>query len=92
MPTVDVRIPGLLAQFTGDDSRVTVEAATVNDAVLAVLDRYPALEVHLLDDRGALRTHLQVFHAGRRVDWSAASEAALDDGDEVVVLQAVSGG
>lgn len=92
MVAVDVRVPGLLARFTDDDRRVAVEAATVRGAVLALVEYHPALESHVLDDGGNLRTHLQVFHEGDRVDWGGAASVALGENDEVVVLQAVSGG
>lgn len=92
MPTVDVRVPGLLARFTGGDGRVAVEAATVREAVHGLVDCHPAVGPHLLDDRGALRVHLQLFHEGTQVEWTESGDVAVEDGDEVVVLQAVSGG
>lgn len=91
-PAVSVRVPGLLARFTDDQSTVTVTATTVVGSVDALLETYPALEPHLLDGRGALRPHVQLFHNGSAVDGLAAADVPLEPGDEVVLLQAVSGG
>lgn len=90
-PTVTVRLPGLLSRFTGGNHRVTVHAETVASCVDALLECYPTLEPHLHDDED-LRAHLELFHNGQAVAADAADEVALEDGDEVVVLQAVSGG
>ncbi|NIQ52614.1 MAG: MoaD/ThiS family protein [Gemmatimonadetes bacterium] len=89
---VDVRVPGLLARFTGGQRTVSVEAATVAGAVEALAEAHPGLAPHLWDGDGSLRPHLALFRNGRAVTEAAAGEAALDPGDEVVVLQAVSGG
>lgn len=89
-PEVVVRVPGLLSRFTGGERRVQVTAGTVAGAVEALVDAYPALDPHLHDSDGALRTHLKLFHDGTEVD--EADAVTLEAGDEVVLLQAVSGG
>lgn len=91
-PAVTVRLPGLLARFTADEDRVTVRAETVAGAVETLLQRYPALEPHLRDGDGGLRAHLQLFLEGTAVPEGSAADVSVDDGDEIVVLQAVSGG
>lgn len=89
---VAVRVPGLLSRFTDGQRDVTVRAATVAESVDGLLDAYPALQPHLLDARGRLRPHVQLFHNGSRVESLADAGIAVTDGDEVVLLQAVSGG
>lgn len=91
-PAVAVRVPGLLARFTGSRRTVEVRAETVAESVDRLLAAYPALEPHLLDGRGRLRPHVKLFHRGSEVAWSEGTDVALAAGDEVVVLQAVSGG
>lgn len=85
-------IPGLLARFTDGDRAVAVEAATVAECVDRLLASYPDLEPHLFDGEGGLRPHLQLFHNGDLVKESEGAGVALAAGDEVLVLQAVSGG
>ena len=91
-PEVTVRVPGLLRRFTDGERGVAVAAGSVAAAVEALIDRYPALGPHLHDGSGALRPHLKLFHDGVEVDEDAADGVTLEAGDEVVVLQAVSGG
>ncbi|WP_435361171.1 MoaD/ThiS family protein [Haloarchaeobius sp. DFWS5] len=92
MNRVTVRIPGLLTRFTDGARTSTVDASTVEDCVSALVDTYPALETHLFDGRGDLRSHIHLICNGRRIEWPAPTTISLDDGDEVVFLQAVSGG
>lgn len=92
MVRVDVRMPGLLARFTAGERRVAVDAGTVRGAVESLARDHPDLQPHLFDDRGDLRAHLQVLHGGRPVGWTESDEEPVAAGDEVVVLQAVSGG
>ena len=89
---VDVRVPGLLTRFTDGRQRVPVRAGTVEEALDALVEAYPALAPHLRDGRGGLRTHLRLFVNGEEVDEADAGAVAVQAGDEVVVLQAVSGG
>ena len=92
MAEVAVRVPGLLTRFTDGHRSVPVRAETVSGCLEALLAAYPALEPHLHDGRGDLRTHLKLFHNGSELSLPDARTVAVTAGDEVVVLQAVSGG
>lgn len=92
MATVPVTVPGLLARFTGDRRTVEVEAATVRGAVDALVAAYPALAPHLFAADGELRPYLRLYRDGVGVARGDGYAVRLDDGDEVLVLQAVSGG
>jgi molybdopterin converting factor small subunit len=91
-PEVTVRIPGLLARFTDGQRTATIRATTVAASVDGLLEAYPALEPHLYDGNGQLRPHLKLFLDGTGVAVDEAGDVGLEAGDEVVVLQAVSGG
>jgi molybdopterin converting factor small subunit len=88
MPLVQVTIPRMLAELIGGNRHQDVEAATVRGALETAISRHPELAVHVFDETGEIRPHVSVFHNER----SAQLHAELNDGDAVVVLQAVSGG
>ena len=69
-------------------STMEVEGTTVRGALNAVFAREPRLRGYVVDDQGALRRHVVVFVNDRR----AALDAAVMSGDEIFVLQALSGG
>jgi molybdopterin synthase sulfur carrier subunit len=87
--TVPVRIPTPLRSYTGDQKIVSAEGQTLGD-VLHDLDRqFPGLRFRVVDEQGRLRKHVNVWLDGERCrDLSAA----LDGVDEVVIMQALSGG
>lgn len=92
MPEVTVTVPGLLARFTDGRRTVRVGADTLAEAVDRLIEAHPAIEPHLVDGAGGLRTHVGLYHNGRSVEWDDRGSVELDDGDEVLLLQAVSGG
>ena len=57
-----------------------------------VFDANPKLRGYVLDDQGRLRQHVAVFVNGEMVTDRVGLTDALDDADEVFVMQALSGG
>ena len=84
-----VRIPSPLRSYTGDQANVTAAGATV-DEILTDLDRqFPGLRFRVVDEQGQLRDHMVVWLDGERCRDLSAPVAGLD---EVVLMQALSGG
>lgn len=89
MADVRVAIPTMLASLVRGDRRFTVAGDDLSAVVDALLARHPELRVHLLDEQGAIRPHVAVFHNDTVV---RSLEGPVRDGDTLTVLQAVSGG
>lgn len=92
MAVVRFSVPSLLAPFTGGERSFEVEAETLDGALQACVRRHPLLSRHLWDEDGAQRRHVNLFYNGQSLRWMADLSFPLRDGDEVVILQAVSGG
>jgi sulfur-carrier protein len=87
-----------LVEFTPNLARQTnapacrVDGATVGEVLRAVFAATPALRGYVLDDQGAVRTHVVVFIDGSPMrDRSGLSDAVRPD-SEIFVMQALSGG
>ena len=66
--------------------------ATIRGVLESVFEDYPRLRSYLLDDRGAVRKHVNIVINGvAMVDREELSDAINDDA-EIVVMQALSGG
>lgn len=66
--------------------------ATVRAVLEAAFEGQPGPRAYVLDDQGALRTHVMVFVNGQTVlDRRGLSDAVGPD-DRVFVMQALSGG
>ena len=83
-----VLIPGALRSYT-EKGEAEAGGATLA-AVLADLERqYPGIRFRMIDEQDRIRRHIRIFVNGGQVrDLSQPLGAA----DEVVIVQALSGG
>ncbi len=69
-----------------------VTGGTVAEALQAVFMQHPKLRGYVVDDQGALRTHVVVFVDGSTmIDRTRLSDTVAPD-SEIFVMQALSGG
>ncbi|NYH53820.1 MULTISPECIES: MoaD family protein [Nocardiopsis] len=88
---IEVRIPTILRNLTGD-AKVVEGSGTTLDELIADLDsRYPGIGERLVND-GKLRRFVNVYLNDEDVRFVGGLEAKLSDGDNVTVLPAVAGG
>jgi len=85
---MNVMIPSPLLSYTG---KAWVEASgSTLDAVLVDLDhRYPGIRFRMVDEQDRMRRHIRFFVNGDQVFDLARP---LGTQDEVVIVQALSGG
>ena len=88
---VTVRLHGIYAEFAGG-RKASVEAATIGEALSAVVEAYPALRERLRDEHGRLRPHINVFANEEEMRHLEGERTALRDGDVLHIIPAVSGG
>jgi sulfur-carrier protein len=69
-----------------------VSARTAREALEQAFALYPRLRGYVLDEHGDLRRHMVVFVNGRACSDRAGLGDPVGDADEVVVMQALSGG
>jgi molybdopterin converting factor small subunit len=83
-----VLIPGALRSYT-ETSEAEANGATLA-AVLADLDRrYEGIRFRMIDEQDRIRPHIRIFVNGRQVRELSQT---LGAGDEIVIVQALSGG
>ena len=86
---MNVRIPTPLRSYTGNEAVVDVTGQTLADLLDDLDRRYPGIRFRMVDEQGQLRPHMNVFVAGERC---RDLRTRLDSVDEVVIMQALSGG
>ena len=83
-----VLIPSALRSYT-ERSKAEANGATLA-AVLADLDRaYPGIRFRMIDEQDRIRRHIRIFVNGDQVRDLSRS---LNASDEVIIVQALSGG
>ncbi|WP_067428678.1 MoaD/ThiS family protein [Nocardioides jensenii] len=88
---IEVRIPTILRTYTNGEKAVNAEGATLSALIADLEANHPGIGDRLLDD-GDLRRFVNVYVNDEDVRFIGGLEAALNDGDQVVVLPAVAGG
>jgi molybdopterin converting factor small subunit len=83
-----VTLRGPLRGLAGGVSDHRLDGATVVELLLELEAAQPALQGWILDERGAVRRHINVFVNGEY----GQEETTVDADDRVDVLPAISGG
>ena len=86
---MQVRIPTPLRSYTGEQKVVEAAGGTLGEVLLDLDRRFPGLRFRVVDEQGRLRKHVNVWLDGERV---RRLDAPLEGVDEVVIMQALSGG
>ncbi len=84
-----VLIPPALRDYTGGNSAVPATGKTLADLFADLERRYPGIRFRMVDEQDALRGHIRVFVNG---DAVRAMQTPLHPKDEVMIVQALSGG
>ncbi len=88
-----VNFTGHLKRFFPGLTELEVEGQTIS-SVIAEVNRsyYPGLQSHLVDEQGALRPHVNIFLAGAMIRDRKTLQDVVAADDEILIMQALSGG
>jgi sulfur-carrier protein len=89
--SLSVELPSLLVPIAGG-KRLTVQGTTLAEALEDLVRAHPQLRVHLFDESGSFREHVNCFWRGRSTRWMETLDVPVVEGDVITLLQAVSGG
>ena len=90
--SITVYIPTPYRAFTGDRARLEAGGATVAAVLHELEGRYPALRGRVLDERGAILRHVNVYVNDRLAEELGGPAAPLREGDQVALIPALMGG
>jgi len=83
-----VRLRGPLKALAGNCPEHALEGGSVGELLAAIESTHPAAQGWILDERGVLRRHINVFVNGEL----GAQDTRVDADDTIDVLPALSGG
>ena len=90
MPTL--RIPTPLRTYTGGQSEIPVQGATVGQAMHSLIEQFPTLQPHLYNGEGALRPFVNLFVGEDNIKDLQGLETPLEEGDKVLLIPSIAGG
>ena len=83
-----LRLRQPLKRLAGDRAEHTIEAGTVGDVLREFERAHPPVRGWVLDERGALRRHMNVYVNGE----PGSADSPVGPQDKVDLLPAISGG
>jgi molybdopterin converting factor small subunit len=83
-----VRVRGPLKKLAGDRSDHRIEGTTVAELLRELERAHPDVGGWILDERGLIRRHINVFVNGEQ----GGEDTAVGPDDRIDVLPAISGG
>jgi sulfur-carrier protein len=83
-----VRLRGPLKKLAGERADHPIEASTVSELLRELERAHPAVSGWILDERGRIRRHINVFVNGE----SGSEDTPVGPDDRIDVLPAISGG
>jgi sulfur-carrier protein len=90
-----VHVPAPLREHCGGERRVTVVCAPgcgVGDALERVRSVHPGVTHRVIDERGEIRRHVNVFVGTVNVRDADGLATKVGEGQEVFIMPSVSGG
>ena len=90
--SVTIKLPTQLRASAGGEATVSVDAATVGEALEALYVAHPELRDRLSDEDGSLRRFINVYVGGDDIRFGEVLATAVTDGQEIQILPAVAGG
>ncbi len=89
---IHVKIPTPLRKFTAGQATVTVEGATVGEALKALDTAHSGLWDKVIDGRGKVRRFINVYAGDEDIRFLEGLETAMADGAELSIIPAIAGG
>ena len=84
-----VFIPDALRSYTDQARCVEAEGATLDELLLDLDSKYPGIRFRMINEQDQMRPHVAFFVHGEK---TRDLRACLIGSDEVVIMQALSGG
>ena len=90
--SVEIRIPTPLRKFTGESDTVTVDGATVGEALENLAAAHPEIKKRLFDDSGTVRRFVNIFVSDEDIRFQDKLNTTVADGDSISIVPAIAGG
>ncbi|MGI9078954.1 MAG: MoaD/ThiS family protein [Gemmatimonadaceae bacterium] len=91
---IRIELPRALQPYAQGSTAMDVDhpCATVSDAFTALASRFPRVLDSVINERGEVRTHVNVFVDEMSIRFLAGLDTPVGEGSTIVIVAAVSGG
>jgi sulfur-carrier protein len=90
--SVSVRIPTILRSYTGGESEVSADGATLSELLESLDSAFPGIKGRVVDEQGQIRRFVNVYVGNDDVRFLDGLDTKLADDAQVSIIPAVAGG
>jgi molybdopterin synthase sulfur carrier subunit len=87
-----ILIPTPLRKFTANTSSVEVGGETVGQSISQLVEKFPDLKKHLLDEQGNIRNFIRIYVGDEDIQSLNGADTALETGTVLSIIPAIAGG
>ncbi len=88
-----VKFTNHLQRFFPDlKTTIQIEGGTIAEIISALNIQYPGLADYIIDERGVVRKHVNIFISGELIQDRKTLQDTVTEEDQVYIFQALSGG
>lgn len=87
-----VKFTSALKRFFPTLEELVIDGNSIHELLVALEQKHPGLSSYLIDDSGKLREHVNVFIKNELIRDREKLSDAVQQHDEVLIFQALSGG
>ncbi len=89
---VTIKIPAWWRSAVGGALQVELPTGSLANVLDALVEQFPSLGTHLFDDKGEVRSAINLFVNQEHVRFRGGLSGPLQDGDEIYIVPMISGG
>jgi len=78
--------------YVNNQVEFSISASTVQELINQIVGQYPSIQFHLLDSKGQLRRHFNIFVNGTHIRDLQGMETTLQEDDKVILMASAAGG
>ena len=85
-------IPTPLRKFTNNTAKLQINGGTVAESITELTTNFPDLKKHLLDDKGQIRTFVNIFVGDQDIRDLQQENTVVKEDAVVSIIPAIAGG
>jgi molybdopterin synthase sulfur carrier subunit len=85
-------IPTPLRKFTNNTAKLQIRGGTISDSIQELTTNFPDLKRHLLDDKGQIRSFVNIFVGDQDIRDLQEEKTEVKDDAVISIIPAIAGG
>jgi molybdopterin synthase sulfur carrier subunit len=85
-------IPTPLRKFTNNTAKLQIKSGKISDSIAELTSNFPDLKRHLLDDKGQIRTFVNIFIGDQDIRDLQQENTEVQEDSVVSIIPAIAGG